>query len=352
MAMARRTRHGRQRPDVQNLLQLQQNTSLSQLQKDVQSFYAAREFRPAWTGGSANEDMAADAAATLARASQQGLRVSDYGAGLTKGERPPERGADGAKRDVALTEALFRYAYDVRLGRVRADDFYNEVRLPAASFDPAAALNDALGRRDIEEFLADLPPPQPEYLALVGALARYQAIAAAGGWPVVKGAGEIVPGQNDPREQALVRRLALEDPARAGGLAVNDDDLHGALTRFQIRNGLPADGRAGPDTLRELNVPVAARIRQIVANMERWRWMPRALERRYIRVNVPDQSLDYISDGEIVLHSRVNIGKKTTPTPILRMDVVAIIANPSSGHSRRRGRARIPAASAPRSRLS
>jgi murein L,D-transpeptidase YcbB/YkuD len=44
---------------------------------------------------------------------------------------------------------------------------------------------------------------------------------------------------------------------------------------------------------------------------------------------VPDQSLDVIDGGEVLLHSRVIIGKKTSPTPILRTEAVAVVANPS-----------------------
>jgi murein L,D-transpeptidase YcbB/YkuD len=56
--------------------------------------------------------------------------------------------------------------------------------------------------------------------------------------------------------------------------------------------------------------------------------MAYAFERRYIAVNVPDQSLDFMLDGTSVLHSKVVIGKKTTPTPITRMVAEGVITNP------------------------
>jgi murein L,D-transpeptidase YcbB/YkuD len=80
--------------------------------------------------------------------------------------------------------------------------------------------------------------------------------------------------------------------------------------------------------LRELNVPAAVRVRQIIANLERWRWMPAELERRRIEVNVPDQSLNLMEGDDIALHSKVVIGKKKTPTPILRTAALSVIANP------------------------
>ena len=162
-----------------------------------------------------------------------------------------------------------------------------------------------------------MPPARPQYQRLVGALAYYRALAAHGGWPQVK------------NEQSLGYRLMIEDPSLAGQTPASPDDLKAALMRYQERNGLVPDGKLGGDTLRELNIPVAVRIHQIIANLERWRWMPAELERRRVEVNVPDQSLDLMDGEDVALHSKVIIGKKATPTPILRTTALSVIANPA-----------------------
>ena len=72
----------------------------------------------------------------------------------------------------------------------------------------------------------------------------------------------------------------------------------------------------------------AKRVEQIEANMERWRWLPRHFESRTIRVNVPDQSVAFVEDGEVRLRSKVVVGRKGMPTPILRTTAVAVVANP------------------------
>jgi murein L,D-transpeptidase YcbB/YkuD len=84
----------------------------------------------------------------------------------------------------------------------------------------------------------------------------------------------------------------------------------------------------GGETLAALNVPASLRAAEIAANMERWRWLPRQFERRYIAVNVPGQSLEYVRDGEVVLSSKVVVGRKSSPTPITRSAIVAVVANP------------------------
>jgi len=299
------------RDDLQDLLTKADDTGIS---GEVKAFYAARDFKPVWT----DQFMVDQVQDVLARADEQGLRKPDYAI---------REGLEGAELERALTVALFRYAHDLRLGRVSPRAVYKDVRLPEASFDFAWMLEDAVKKHSIAPALANLPPSTPEYRGLVVALAHYREIAAQGGWPSL-GGGAIVPDKKDKRIAVLAHRLALEDPVFGSIPDPTAEDIKAAVARYQERNGLPVDGRAGGDTLKQLNVSAAARVKAIIASMERLRWMPRIMEARYIRVNVPDQSADFVANGQAVLHSKVVIGKPTSPTPILRTEVKAVVANP------------------------
>jgi murein L,D-transpeptidase YcbB/YkuD len=285
-------------------------------------FYAARDFRPAWTGSQRAEHDASVAMSVLAHAGSQGLDDADYAMAASRWNAPPAPGDEAAAYDIFLSADVLHYAADVRLGRTDPHLVYKDVALPAQSFDAAASLNQALRVHRLEEFLVDLPPVHPEYRALAAALARYRLVAANGGWPMVGRAGPI--GQPN----ALALRLSLDDPYLTGVPAPAGDEIAQALTRFQIRNGLPADGKLGPATIAALNVPIATRIQQIIANMERWRWMPRTFEMRSIRVNVPDQTLQYVEYNQILLSSRVGVGRIGSRSPITRMVAEDLVVNP------------------------
>lgn len=73
----------------------------------------------------------------------------------------------------------------------------------------------------------------------------------------------------------------------------------------------------------------AARRDVLVANMERWRWMPAALEPDRIVVNAATAELVLTLDGSTVLTSKVIVGKPKTPTPILRAEGAAVTVNPA-----------------------
>src|SRR5258706_1979379 len=166
------------------------------------------------------------------------------------------------------------------------------------------------------KFPAALPPPHPEYRRLAEALARYRGIADAGGWPSLPAQNEIKLDGKDSRLGLLIKRLAFEDTALAAIGKPSMAELRDAVKRFQARNGLVENGRAAGETLAALNVPAAVRVAEIAANMERWRWMPRQFERRYVAVNVPDQSLTFVSDGTTHIQSRYIVGRMASPTPL------------------------------------
>lgn len=291
-------------------------------------FYTTRDFAPVWSGSALAASLAGQVRAALLNADQHGLRSADYAATASRWDATPANPRQAAEYDISLTSDLLRYARDLRKGRVRPKDVYKDVDLTAEEFDPVAALTIALESHSIAAFLAELPPRHPEYRRLVEALTTYRAIDASGGWPSIPGQGEIALQGSDARLKVLKTRLAYEDTDLSAIPTPSTDQLRDAVKRFQSRHGLNADGRVGPGTLAELNVPASLRVEQIAANLERWRWLPRTFERHYIRVDVPDESLDFVRDGDVVLSSKVVIGRRNSPTPILRTTIYWVVANP------------------------
>jgi murein L,D-transpeptidase YcbB/YkuD len=70
------------------------------------------------------------------------------------------------------------------------------------------------------------------------------------------------------------------------------------------------------------------RVWQIVANMERWRWLPDRPDDSYIEVNAADASLKVVADGESIVTSRVIVGKPNWKTPVLATSVAGLVLNP------------------------
>lgn len=75
----------------------------------------------------------------------------------------------------------------------------------------------------------------------------------------------------------------------------------------------------------------AAIIRQIVVNMERWRWMPPDLGPFYVWDSIPAQMTSVIENGKELMSEKIVVGKPSSPTPIFSADMLFIIFHPSWG---------------------
>jgi murein L,D-transpeptidase YcbB/YkuD len=165
----------------------------------------------------------------------------------------------------------------------------------------------------------------------MAALARYRVLEAAGGWSDIPAGPSLHPGKADPRLPLLRARLRVEGDLAEPlpDEAVLDATTVAALKRFQIRHGIGPDGVLGAATLAALNLPVGARIDQIAANLERWRWMGRAIPDSRIEVNIASQTLRVVADGEITMTMRTVVGDPKHWTPLLVATARSILLNPT-----------------------
>jgi len=283
--------------------------------------YEPRGYRPIWTEGSNSENEAKRVLDQLRHAADDGLDPENYrgdqlGDQLS-GTLPKNERTDF---ELLMTDTVLRYARDLRMGRVKPGDVDDDISLPSVGFDFAAALSAAATKGALSQFLPSLTPKQPDYARLKTALARYRAIDDAGGWRMIPSATKA----SGPNTELLRTRLQAEDEA----VSRDGNSLIAAVQRFQKRNGLNADGIIGPKTIAALNVPAAERVRQIIANMERWRWLPREFETRHIAVNAADATLKFVDGGQTVLESKIVVGQPDWRTPILRAEARAVTVNP------------------------
>jgi len=71
-----------------------------------------------------------------------------------------------------------------------------------------------------------------------------------------------------------------------------------------------------------------ARRETLARNMERWRWMPRALGDNYVLVNAARFEAELWRGGEHVGTWRIIVGKKSTPTPVFQATIGGVVLNP------------------------
>ncbi|WP_375403041.1 murein L,D-transpeptidase [uncultured Sphingomonas sp.] len=226
----------------------------------------------------------------------------------------------------ALVRAALDHARAVHAGRLDAGDFQRSWGIKPQGYDPLPAFADAVARDRLAAWFASLPPPYAGYDALAAGLARYRAIAAAGGWPTLTSAPAY--GASGPAVALLRRRLAAEDPQVSATGDNFDAPLLDAVRRAQRRYGLNPAGQLGAQTLAALNVPAPARVRQIAANMERWRWLPARLERNRVQVNIAAAVLTVFDGDAPVMSMKAVTGRPANETPMLVSTIHSVVLNP------------------------
>ncbi|MCP3734888.1 L,D-transpeptidase family protein [Sphingomonas sp. RP10(2022)] len=244
--------------------------------------------------------------------------------GLTLATPPP---MTAAARDQLVRDAL-DHARAVHAGRLAEADFQRDWGLRPPTFDPLPGFADAVRRDRIAAWFAALPPPYAGYDGLKAGLERYRAIAAAGGWPVLATGPDLTLGATGERVIALRQRLAVEDRDVATTGDRFDLTLLEAVRRAQRRYGLNPTGNLAAQTLAALNVPATARVRQIMANMERWRWLPQQLPKDRIQVNIAAAVLTVFDGDQPVMSMRAVTGRPGDETPMLSSTIHSVVINP------------------------
>jgi L,D-transpeptidase YcbB len=271
----------------------------------------------------------------LKNAEADGLDPNDYPskqlATLSAGGPPTD------KRGLAIIELYFsaaflEYASDLKVGRFLPSKIDPNFFIEGRAIDQLSALK-SLDRADsIDHFFYEWQPPGRNYAALRIVLAKYQAIAAKGGWSTVPLGDPIRPGTTDPRVPAIRTRLLLTDGAGAQITAaeaqVYNNALLEAVKRFQASQGLDVDGVIGSTTIVAMNVPVQERINSIILAMERLRWMPEDLGQQYLIVNIAGFELRRINASEVEERMAVVVGKPYHRTPVFSDRIRFLEFNP------------------------
>ena len=287
------------------------------------AYYAAHGYAPIWiTDGKFNERAAA-AIAYLGQVDADGLDPADYPVpNISTSVSDP---AALAEAEMRLSASVVTYAHHASVGRVHwsrvSSSILYEVKPPA----PAAVLAAVADAKDVAATLAGYEPQAPNYIALKAKLADLRAGKTLAGKASIPNGPAPKIGAQDDRVPALRERLGL-----GGDGTTYDKALADAVKKYQQERELKVSGLLTQQTIDSLNGRSPDRpIDTVLANLERWRWMPHDLGKDYVIVNLPEYTLRVFHDGHQVWMTRIVTGKPTMATPIMTAEMKYITVNPT-----------------------
>ena len=252
-----------------------------------------------------------------------------YEAGSAEGTGLPLCQGCAVDLELRLTAEFFRFA-DRRYGGYLSRDL-RELNwfIPRRKKDYGRLLDSlAVGTMDLSAY----EPMHPQYQLLKASIQRNRDMADEP-WPELElplGARKLEAGDTAEMIVSLRRRLGvLGDLERDGTGPVYDRALVPAVQRFQRRHGLEPDGIIGAGFLRAVNVPLAQRLRTMLINMERLRWVPEHQPPDLLVVNIPEFRLHVYEQGREVMSMEVVVGASATRTVIFSDTLADVVFSPT-----------------------
>jgi L,D-transpeptidase YcbB len=218
-------------------------------------------------------------------------------------------------------------AFEASAQRSRFDDWLG--------FDQSGGSFDQQGqpsspREDDSQLDRGFPTLAKENVAATRDTIRlYAGLVTRGGWALLPHI-ELRNGMSHPAVVQLRKRLqATGDLQAYGGYPeVYDTYVENAVKKAQARHGLPQTGFLDKATIEELNVPAAARLRQLRTNLARLQGLANGIPAgKYILVNIPAAQIEAINNNQVVSRHTGVVGKPDRPSPLINSGIEEINFN-------------------------
>lgn len=166
--------------------------------------------------------------------------------------------------------------------------------------------------------------------ALQQELKKYLSFAEKGGWPTITtGKKSYRKGSSDPVIITVKKRLqATGWLSGSDTTAQFDEPLENAVKTAQTAFGQTANGIITPALINALNVPVNARIQQLLLNMERMRWLPAKPSGRLILVNIPEFRMHVMDGDQKAFDMDIVVGKEGHSTVLFSGQLNQVVFSP------------------------
>lgn len=292
----------------------------------IRKFYESRNKQAFWSSSDAREML------TLVENSwTHGLNPEDYHYSDLKKQLNSGMFTSAGDLELLLTDAAIRYGQDISGMRIDPARINQSREYWQQPYTAESVLNLIAASNDPVERLAKMAPQHKLYKALQNEMIRLSEEDSAFDHILpmsFNGDHHFTPGEVSKDVPKLRIRLGVTYDPRQGAENYYDDKTAAALMKFQRDHNLEPDGIVGPSTLSVLNRTNKERMKQIVANLERQRWLTQDLPEKYMLVNIPQQLLWAVENGRVKHEMKVVVGMPWRRTKDFKTDVTGIRINP------------------------
>lgn len=174
-----------------------------------------------------------------------------------------------------------------------------------------------------------LKPLNRSFYLLQDKLVNYVSIAKKGGWPEVSWKKKLKNGDQDSAVILLKKRLLISGDLqnKDDTTALFNDPLEAGIKKVQRSFGLEPTGVFDKELSEALNITVSQRIKTMIINLERLKWMPEENKNRIV-ANIPEFRLHVYENDRERLSMKIVVGKAANQTVIFSDELKYIVFNP------------------------
>jgi murein L,D-transpeptidase YcbB/YkuD len=304
--------------------------NLKMYEVDIRAFYRDRDYAYVWFHEGKLVEQAGNLTNKILNLKDDGVfKQLSYGLVLDslRQEQQPTR-VPNVKLELLLTAEYFVYSNLVWQGMESIVSKENGWFLPRKKISYDLYLDSLL--KSPVSILPIKEPVYRQYELLRKYLSKYRQLDTLAQWDKIPSFSKEQHAVKKAQivKQVKVRLMQLSDYAGKLPDTLFDGKLVLALQTFQVRHGLSPSGKIDQQTLEELNVPLKSRIRQIIVNMERSRWLPITSESDYIAVNIPEFKMHVYHSDSLLWSANAVVGKMLHPTTVFYGEINQVVFSP------------------------
>jgi murein L,D-transpeptidase YcbB/YkuD len=316
---------------AENSARINDSTSLHSLTL-LHSVYDKNNFETIWSREDNWKPLADSLYDFVAHAKEYGLFPADYyfnslsdiRARIMNDTLARKDAALWTRADVMLTDAYFKLAKDLKLGRlerdsltIRADSLLNDEYF-------LSYFNKTMSIKTIKPVLEELEPRYIGYRQVKAGIKSFLDSSYLVNYTYV-----TQPSKDTLAFlQSLTKRLAEEGFAKADSVKNDSLSLSMVITRYQLFKGLKQTGKPNATLIRTLNDHDWERFKKIAVTLDRYKLMPDTQFKTYAMVNIPSYTLYVYDEDTLAMQSRVIVGSPKTRTPLLYSEISNFITYP------------------------
>ena len=303
---------------------------------ELTGYYASAPDTLLWIDGSGFNAKAEGVIGELKRAGDYGLDASQFVPPPPPSVVTPSGPQARAQAEVALSLAASKYAWHAHGGRADPSKLSLWIDQKPRPVYASSLMIRFAKASDAAEILRAEHPQHPQFELLRKAYVRARdGISDPLPDPIPLGP-VVAEGERHHHIALLRERLGMT--SSGDGAERLDEELGDEIRRIMKRAGFKKRRSLDDDVRRLVNAMAAGRdhapktdIPRYLANLERWRSVPRDFGPTHIWNNLPEFETKLVTNGEIIHRERIIIGQPHTQTPVFSDFMSHVIFQPTWG---------------------